>query len=201
VPAPAPAPAPTPAPAPSSPAVNNAAPTIGGTAAPGALVGATYQFQPDASDPEGDMLTFTAGNLPPWASVDPTTGRISGTPGPGDVGEYEAITLTVADASHQASIAPFTITVSGTVSAGGASVTWQTPPSKVDGTPLDDLAGYRIVYGRTAEDLDNSVYIEDPSANSYQFSTLEGGVWYFAVVAVNANGLEGTPSTAVMKSI
>ena len=35
----------------------------------------------------------------------------------------------------------------------------------------------------------------------YQFSTLPSGVWYFAVVAVNASGLEGPPTTLATKSI
>ena len=205
-PSPTPTPDPTPAPTPSpgqTPATGNAAPTISGAAGAAALVGAVYQFQPSASDPDGDPLTFTATNLPPWASVDSATGRITGTPTANDVGQYESISLTVADAAHQASLAPFTIVVSaaGSPVAGGASVNWVTPPSKVDGTPLDDLAGYRIAYGRTAEDLDNSVFIENPAATSYQFNALEGGVWYFAVIAVNASGLEGPPSIAVMKSI
>jgi hypothetical protein len=80
-------------------------------------------------------------------------------------------------------------------------VQWATPPSKVDGSPLDDLAGFRIAFGRTAEDLDDSVFIEDPVATSYQFDNLEDGIWYFTVIAVNASGLEGPPSIAVMKSI
>ena len=72
---------------------------------------------------------------------------------------------------------------------------------KVDGSPLDDLAGYRIVYGRNAEDMDQSVFINDPSQTSFEFTTLEEGIWYFAVIAVNANGLEGPPTTPAMKSI
>jgi hypothetical protein len=162
-----------------------------------------YQFQPTATDADGDALTFTAGNLPPWASLDAATGRISGTPGPSDVGSHESITVTVADGSAQASIAPFTIVVSaaGSPVAGGAAVQWVTPPSKADGSPLDDLAGYRILFGRSADDLDNSVYIEDPAATSYTIDALESGVWYFAVSAVNSSGLEGTPSIAVQKSI
>ena len=78
---------------------------------------------------------------------------------------------------------------------------WEQPPSKVDGSPLDDLAGYRIVYGRNADDLDHSVFIDDPAQTSYEFTTLEAGIWYFAVIAVNANGLEGPPTIAAMKSI
>jgi hypothetical protein len=148
-------------------------------------------------------LTFTAANLPPWATLDPATGRISGTPAASHVGSHESITVTVADGAHQTSIAPFSIvvTAAGTPVAGGASLQWVVPPSKVDGSPLDDLAGYRISYGRSADDLDNSIYIEDPAATSYTISSLEGGVWYFAVSAVNAGGLEGAPSVAVQKSI
>ena len=66
-----------------------------------AQVGATFDYQPVAPDPDGDALQFSAVNLPTWASLDPTSGRISGTPGANDVGVYESITITVADATHQ----------------------------------------------------------------------------------------------------
>lgn len=202
-PTPDPTPSPDPTPDPGTPSAGNSAPTITGTAGSAAVVGSLYQFQPIAQDADGDPLTFTAGNLPPWATLDPATGRISGTPTAGDIGSHESITVTVADGSAQTSTEPFTIVVAAasTPVAGGASVQWVPPPSKMNGSPLDDLAGYRISYGRSAEELDNSVYIEDPSATSYTISSLESGVWYFAVRAVSANGLEGAPSIAVQKSI
>jgi hypothetical protein len=84
---------------------------------------------------------------------------------------------------------------------GVASLRWEPPASKVDGSPLDDLAGYRILFGRSSDDLDGSVYINDPSATSFEFSTLPSGLWYFAVVGVNAEGLEGPPTTVATKSI
>jgi hypothetical protein len=71
----------------------------------------------------------------------------------------------------------------------------------VSGEPLDDLAGYRILYGRSSSDLDHSVLITDPATTSYQFSSLSSGIWYFAVVAVSSNGLEGPPTTLATKSI
>ena len=184
-----------------APATVNRAPTISGTATEIAHVGVTYDYQPAVSDPDGDALHFTASNLPPWASMDPTNGHVTGTPGEGDVGIHESITITVADASHQTETAPFSITVVEESAAGVASLQWEVPPSKVDGSPLDDLAGYRILYGRNSADLDQSVLIENPATTSYQFSTLEPGVWYFAVVAVNAGGLEGPPTTIATKSI
>ena len=106
--------------------------------------------------------------------------------------------------------APFSITVNpalepalepARIGSGVASLQWEVPPSKVNGEPLDDLAGYRILYGRSSSDLDHSVLITDPATTSYQFSSLTSGIWYFAVVAVSSSGLEGPPTTLASKSI
>jgi len=181
---------------------NNAPPTIVIAAVEDAQVGATFDYQPVAQDPESDTLRFTAVNLPTWASLDSTSGRISGTPGSNDAGLYESISITVADATHKVVTAPFSITVNPALGGTGvASLQWETPPSKVSGEPLDDLAGYRILYGRSSSDLDHSVLITDPANTSFQVSSLTPGVWYFAVVAFSSNGLEGPPTTLATKSI
>jgi len=180
----------------------NEPPIITIAAVTDAQVGATFNYQPTVQDPDHDTLRFTAVNLPTWASLDPASGLISGTPGPADEGVYESISITVADATHKVATAPFSITVSPALEGTGvASLNWETPPSKVSGEPLNDLAGYRILYGRSSSDLDHSVMIPDPATTSYQFSTLTPGVWYFAVVAVNSDGLEGPPTTFATKSI
>ena len=199
-PAPVPAPAPTPAPTPAPVAPSNSAPTITLEAPVDAQVGVAYEYQPSAADAEGDALTFTAANLPPWAQFDPSSGRITGTPGAADVGQHEAITITVADATHQTASPAFVITVVGD-GTGVATLAWNAPVSKVDGSVLDDLAGYRIVYGRDPEDLDHSIFIGNPAQTTFEFSTLGSGVWYFAVMAINAGGEEGPATPAAMKSI
>ncbi len=178
----------------------NRAPLISGAAPSVARIGEPYVFQPDVSDPDGDALGIKAGNLPPWARLDPQTGRISGTPRPGDEGIHESITLTVADAARSAELGPFSIYVTA---PPVARLTWERPPSKVDGTPLDDLAGFRILYGRSAEDLDHSILISNPAQTTYEFAAEElgSGIWYFAVVGVNEGGLEGPPTVPAMKSI
>ena len=182
---------------------SNAPPTIVLAAIDDAQVGTTFDYKPTATDPDSDVLHFTAVNLPAWASLDSSTGRISGTPGPSDTGVYESISITVADATHSVATAPFSITVNAAVETdnGIASLRWEAPSSKVSGEPLDDLAGYRILYGRSSSDLDLSVLIGDPAITSYEFSTLASGVWYFAVVAVNSGGLEGPPTSVVNKSM
>lgn len=185
----------------SAPATVNHAPTISGQVVEYARVGENYNWQPIAVDQDGDTLRFSAENLPPWASIDPTDGRISGTPGENDVGVYESITIAVADAAHSSATTPFSITVVDEASTGVASLQWETPPSKVDGSPLDDLAGYRILYGKSSDDLDKSVLIDNPATTSIEISRLSSGIWYFAVVAVSTGGLEGPPTTVASKSI
>jgi hypothetical protein len=128
------------------------------------------------------------------------SGEIRGTPAADDVGAYESISITVADASHKTTSDPFTITVLDAV-RGVVSLRWDTPMSKVDGSPLDDLGGYRIVYGRHADDLDHSELIASGDTNELELTNLDSGIWYFAIIAVSSSGLEGPPTTAAMKSI
>jgi len=193
--------APTVAPSITQSAAGNQAPTISRIGDEYARVGETYSLTPAVRDPDGDSLSYSADNLPPWASLDPTSGLISGTPGAADVGVYESITIKVADSGRATNSAPFCITVLDETAAGVASLRWESPPSKVDGSPLDDLAGYRIVYGRKADDLDRSVFVDDPAVTNFEFTGLTAGLWYFSVIAVNANGLEGPPTTVTQKSI
>lgn len=187
-------------PAPTQPAAKPA-PTIKPLGDGYARVGETFSVEPTAVGADRNALRFSATNLPPWASIDPETGRITGTPGPGDLGVHELITIVAAGNGRRAESAPFTITVVGDANTGVATLRWEAPPSKLDGSPLDDLAGYRILYGRSADDLDQSVLINDPAITSYEFTELAKGLWYFAVVAVNAGGLEGPPTVISTKSI
>lgn len=165
-----------------------------------ALVDRDFSHEAKVSDPDADALQFTASNLPPWAQIDATTGRITGRPGMSDIGTYESIAITVSDGQHQVSSRSLTITVTGPA-AGVATLQWPAPVSKVDGSILDDLAGFRILYGRDPEDLDHSVWLADPAARSYSFATLEKGAWYFSIVAVNTAGLEGPPTMPARKII
>lgn len=191
------APAPTPAPVPGT---AGSAPTLSLAVDETVRVGADYESLPEAEDADGDVLSFSAQNLPPWASIDPISGTIRGTPRAGDVGVHEDIVITVADGTHTVSTTPFTITVLPPAT-GVASLAWATPAATVDGSALDDLAGYRIAYGRDPDDLDRSLVIDDAVSTSYTFTTLDEGVWYFSIIAVTAGGLEGPPTDPVMKSI
>jgi hypothetical protein len=179
---------------------SNGAPTIQGQPGTTVLVGQSYSFQPVASDPNSDALSFSATNLPSWLTLNATTGRITGTPTAADVATVAGITITVSDGRTTTALGPFTITVTANGS-GTALLTWVPPASNTDGTPLVDLAGYQILYGPSANELTGSISVTNPSLSSYMVENLTAGTWYFAVVAINATGGSSSPSGVASKTI
>lgn len=179
---------------------SNASPTIDGQPTATVLVGQAYDFRPSASDGDGDTLTFSASNLPAWATLDEDTGRISGTPGAEDVATYSDITIVVSDGETSASLGPFEITVTS-VGSGSATLAWVPPTENVDGTPLTNLAGYEIRYGRSSSELSESIVLNNPSLSIYVLENLTSGTWYFAVAAMNTEGLTSPLSNVASKTI
>lgn len=184
---------------PPAPPPSNASPTIQGEPIATVLASDSYSFEPAADDPDGDSLTFTVENLPGWAFFDEATGALSGTPTAADVGTYDGITITVSDGTASASLGAFSITVSEVV-MGAATLSWDAPTANSDGTPLTDLAGFQIRYGRSSSDLSESVSV-DLGLTTYMIENLAEGTWYFAVVAVNSSGVMSASSNVASKTI
>jgi hypothetical protein len=106
-------PAPTPPPeepAPTPPPPNNP-PTISGTPQTTAKVDVAWSFQPSASDPDGDKLTFSVQNKPAWLSFDAATGRLWGTPTTANVGTHLQIGISVTDGTDTAHLTAFDLVV------------------------------------------------------------------------------------------
>ncbi len=78
---------------------------------------------------------------------------------------------------------------------------WQPPSANADGSPLTSLAGYRVLYGRTEDNLDQSVMIADGNVIECAIEALDPGLWYFAVVTQGADGIEGPRSNVVWKIV
>jgi hypothetical protein len=178
----------------------NRPPTITGTPLLSILVGLGYSFQPSASDPDGNSLTFSIQNRPSWATFDTTTGRLSGTPGLLDIATFANIIISVSDGTASASLSPFSLSVLNNAT-GSATVSWTPPTTNTDGTALTDLASFRVVYGRDSDALDQSVTVENAGATSHTVNNLTSGTWYFAVVVVNQAGVESGLSNVASKTI
>lgn len=176
------------------------APTIGGAPATTVSAGATYNFQPTASDPNGDALTFSIQNAPSWATFSTSTGRLSGTPANANAGTYSNIIISVSDGTNRVSLPAFTITVVQAAN-GSATLAWTPPTRNTDGTSLSNLSGYRVVYGRSSSNLDQLVQIANAGASAYTITGLSSGTWYFAVKAYTSTGVESNVSNVGTKNI
>lgn len=178
----------------------NQGPVITGSPPPSAFVGETYAFQPFVLDPEGDTLSFTITHQPDWAVFDTTTGRLSGTPRAGDVGHYSKITISVSDGLASASLPAFDVRVTQTGDLS-ATLSWLPPTENGDGSPLTDLAGYRIYVGLAANALARVIVLNNPGLTRYVVENLSHGTWYFAMTAVNRVGKVSVRSATVSKVV
>lgn len=178
----------------------NSPPKISGTPATSVNAGVAYTFQPSASDPNGDKLTFSIVNRPAWATFSTSTGRLSGTPTASQAGTYADIVISVSDGKSSASLPAFSIKVNGP-SSGSATLSWVPPTQNEDGTPLTNLAGFRIRYGPSSSSLNQQIELPNPGLSSYVLTGLGSGTWYFAVKAYTTAGVESDLSNVASKNI
>jgi putative Ig domain-containing protein len=181
-------------------AAANRPPIIGGAPPTSLTVGGTYSFQPTASDPDGNTLTFRIDNMPTWAAFNQTTGALTGTPTAGDVGSFTGIVISVSDGTASVSLPAFAIAVQA-LATGSATVNWTAPTQNTDGSTYANPSGFRVVYGRSSGQLDQSATVNNPSLTTYTVENLATGAWYFAVKAVNAAGVESDISNVATKTI
>jgi hypothetical protein len=77
---------------------------------------------------------------------------------------------------------------------------WQAPTQNVDGSPLDDLAGYQVYWGTQSRAYTDSVTITSPTTTQWQ-ATTAAGAYYFALTAFDTGGNESAYSNEVLKTI
>jgi hypothetical protein len=178
----------------------NRAPTISGTPPRAIAAGTSYSFTPFSGDVDGDLLTFAITGKPQWATFDAVTGNLGGTPTAADVGTTANIAITVSDGTATVSLAAFQIRVLA-FGEGSALLSWMPPTDNLDGTPLMDLAGYRIYWGTSAGDYPNSVTLTNPGVTSYVVDNLAPANWYFVMTAVSAKGIESSRSNMMTRNV
>lgn len=86
-----------------------------------------------------------------------------------------------------------------------ATIYWDAPTLNTDGTPLLDLQGYVLYYGKVPDDSDpyqqpTYDYQQplDLGLSAYTLTIPDYGTWWIAITAVNADGVESEPSVALM---
>jgi hypothetical protein len=95
------------------------------------------------------------------------------------------------------------VTINGDAAAttGTATLSWTAPTHDTNGTPITNLAGYNLHYGKTSTTMTSVIAVNDPASASYVIRNLAPGTWYFAVVAYNTQAMESTFSNVVSKTI
>ena len=182
-----------------SPTANNS-PSISGNPPPAILAGEFYDFEPEASDPDGDTLTFSVANKPNWAIFEASTGRLYGQPTLDKVGEYGGIVIAVSDGIATSSLAAFNIAVTQ-VALGNVTLSWAAPTQNADGSALTDLAGYKIYYGKASGAYDHEIRIDSPGTTTYVVDNLVPGTYYFAATSFNSSAVESAYSGEAVRTI
>lgn len=84
---------------------------------------------------------------------------------------------------------------------GSATLSWIAPTQRTDETPLADLAGYKVYYGRMSGIHDYEIDIPNAGITTYVVEKLVPGDWYFTMSAYDSSGLESTPSNEVLHTV
>jgi len=85
--------------------------------------------------------------------------------------------------------------------SGSATLSWTPPTTNSDGTPLVNLAGFRIVYGQASRQYSQVLDIASPLIATAMIENLSAGTWYFAVKAYTSAGVESDVSNEASKTI
>jgi hypothetical protein len=84
---------------------------------------------------------------------------------------------------------------------GIATLSWTPPTETLDGSPFRGIASYRIDYGLDPAVLERTIEITNPGMTRYVVERLLPGVWYFRVMAFDADGNQGLATPIGVKVI
>ena len=160
--------------------------------------GGSTQSAGSASDASSDVAVTP----PASTGTDPTTGT----------GSTVAATPVASTpvASTPVASTPVTSTSSSSGSSSGATtsptsdnvtLSWSAPTENTNGSALTNLTGYIIYYGTSASAMTQTIDINTVGMLTYVVDNLSAGSWYFQIVAVNAAGVQSSPSATVSASI
>lgn len=86
-----------------------------------------------------------------------------------------------------------------TDTTGVVGVGWSVPTENADHTPLTDLVGFIVNYGKGA--FTNSIRINNPNVYATVISGLDRGEYQFQIIAVNSAGVLSDPSATVKYTV
>ncbi len=180
-------------PKPTAPAPQPATPPAAGSGSPSATLRATaatvnsgQTTQLSWSSQSADRCMASGA----WSGILPA----SGTRVVGPLSRSSTFTLTCSGGGGSA------IAMTSVEVLGQLQVRWRAPTKNADGTPLTDLAGYRIYYGQSSGHYDGVQDIRNPAATTGGLR-LPTGSYYVAATALDRDGNESRHSNEVVKTV
>ena len=179
----------------------------GGDATAGTDTGSTTDTSTDTgTDTATDTSTGSteeqvAGTTEPDTSGDATSGGDTSADTTTDTTTDETVADTGTDT--EASEPVTETTPEPTVPANAALLSWTAPLTRENGDSLamGEIAGFEVVYGTSADTLDQSLAIGDASVDELLVDELTEGTWYFAIRTLDTDGNRSRLSEVVYKQI
>jgi len=89
-----------------------------------------------------------------------------------------------------------------TAASGWADLSWTPPTQNTDGSPLTDLASYKVYQATTAAGVPTATPLVLPAPdNAHTITGLAPGTWYFAMKATNVPGIDSDITPTVNKVV
>lgn len=121
--------------------------------------------------------------------------------GGGDGSSSASASSQSAPVTSSSSSSPPVTSSSPAPTVGAATLSWTAPDQNTDGSALTNLAGYRIYYGTSANDLDQVISISNVGITAYVVDDLTAGTYYFSIRAYTSAGTESSLSNVVSDTI
>ena len=87
------------------------------------------------------------------------------------------------------------------IGTSSTTLSWTPPMQNSDGSPLTDLAGYKIYYGNESGNYHASIEINNPGIAIYVVEYLTPNTYFFVITAINSSGVESQFSNEVSKLV
>jgi len=143
--------------------LTDVAPTISGDPPATVAVDAAYNFTPTATNAD----SFAISNKPIWASFDPNSGRLSGTPTEADIGTYSGIVISATNSVDSTELPLFSIEVIAAPANGSVRI----------GSTLYATLGAALAVANDGDSVEllASIPLEGVNYSGIGVNTLAGG--------------------------
>lgn len=85
-------------------------------------------------------------------------------------------------------------TSSTALGAHSVTINWRAPTENADGSPLMDLAGFRIQHGTRSNVYSRVIEVPDSRTTTLTIDNLSAGTHFFSVTAYNRSNVDGVVS-------